>query len=64
MTLRILCDPATDAAYQRFSESPVVGSERVAPGVVLDDDSQGRMVGLEVLEARRQLPADALIASE
>ncbi len=64
MTIRMHYDQATDAAYLRFSASTVVESEEVAPGVVLDYDSDGRMVGMEVLDARRHLPADALAAAE
>jgi hypothetical protein len=36
----------------------------VSPGVVIDYDASGRMVGLEVLKARGKLPADALAAAE
>ncbi len=64
MTIRMHYDEATDAAYLRFSASPVVESEEVAPGVVLDFDATGRIVGMEVLEAQLHLPADALIAAE
>ena len=64
MTIRLHYDQETDAAYLRFSESAVVESEEVAPNVVLDYDSDGRMVGMEVLNARHRLPADALIAAE
>ena len=64
MTIRLHYDPATDAAYLRFSENSVSESEEVAKGVVLDYDADGRMVGMEVLEARRHLPADTLVAAE
>ena len=64
MTIRLHYDQDTDAAYLRFSQSAVVESEEVAPNAVLDYDSEGRMVGMEVLNARRQLPADALVAAE
>lgn len=57
-------DAAADAAYIRFSSAPVVESEEVAEGVILDFDAEGRIVGLEVLEARAHLPADALEAAE
>lgn len=64
MTIRFHYDPAADAAYLRFSAEAVVESEEVAPGVVLDYDANGRMVGMEVLRAREHLPADALVAAE
>lgn len=62
--IRLTFDPATDAAYLRFSTSAVLDSEEVADGVVIDYDADGRMVGIEVLEARKHLPADALAAAE
>lgn len=53
-------DVASDAAYLRFSGQRVVESEEVAPGVVLDFDARGRLVGLEVQHAADRLPPDAL----
>jgi uncharacterized protein YuzE len=53
-------DAAADAAYIRFSTEPVSESEEVATGIVLDYDHDGRIVGLEVLNARANLPAAAL----
>ena len=64
MTLRMHYDPETDAAYLRFSASAIIDSDEVAPGVVLDYDAEGRMVGMEVLQASLHLPKDALIAAE
>ena len=64
MSVNLHYDPATDAAYLRFSAQAVVDSEEVAPGVVLDYDADGRMVGMEVLQARTHLPPDALVAAE
>ncbi len=63
-SLHLHYDPKTDAAYLRFSAQAIVESEEVAPGVALDDDAVGRMVGMDVLQARTHLPPDALIAAE
>lgn len=64
MSVRLHYDAASDAAYLRFSQEPVIESEEVAPGLVLDFDSAGRLVALEVMQATRRLPKDALIAAE
>jgi uncharacterized protein YuzE len=64
MSINLHYDPETDAAYLRFSNQVVRESEEVAPGVVIDYDAEGRMVGMEVLEARSHLPPDALVAAE
>lgn len=53
-------DPAADAAYIRFSSEPVLESEEVSQGIVLDYDCDGHIVGMEVLNARTNLPAAVL----
>lgn len=57
--MKTLYDPEADALYVRFATAAVVESEEVAPGVVLDFDDEGRIVGLEVIEARKHLAAGA-----
>ncbi|HTI65911.1 MAG TPA: DUF2283 domain-containing protein [Caulobacteraceae bacterium] len=52
-------DPEADAVYIALSDSrPHEGSE-VAPGVVLDLDAEGRVVGIEVLNAKTTLAPGA-----
>jgi len=53
-------DPDVDALYMRFTKDKIVESEEVHPGVVLDFDSEGRIVAIELLDAKRQLPPTAL----
>jgi uncharacterized protein YuzE len=55
MSPTVKYDRDADAAYIRFSPDKVVESEEVADGVVLDYDSDGRIVGIEVQDARRHL---------
>lgn len=56
-------DPEVDAAYIRFSSEPVQESEEVSAGIVLDYDEAGHIVGMEVLDARRNLPPAMLTAA-
>ncbi len=42
----------------------MVENEDISEGVVLDFYQEGRMAGMEVLSARKHLPADALVAAE
>ena len=56
-------DPATDALYLRFADTPIEGSEEVAPGIVLDFDAEHRLVAIEVLNARRNLADGAVPAA-
>jgi uncharacterized protein YuzE len=60
MTPTIKYRPADNAAYIRFSSAKVLESAEVSPDVVFDFDAEGRIVGIELLDARSQLPADVL----
>lgn len=53
-------DAESNAAYIRFSDAKVESSEEVTAGVVLDYDTEGHIVGMELLNARAQLPIDVL----
>jgi uncharacterized protein YuzE len=54
--VRVRFDEQADALYVRLDESPVVESEEVRPGVVLDLDGRGEIVGIEILRVRQRLP--------
>ena len=47
MKLRI--DKESDALYLRLDDSPIVESEEVSPGVVLDYNESMEVVGVEML---------------
>jgi YD repeat-containing protein len=49
-----------NAAYIRLSRDKVLDSAEVAQDVVFDYDAEGRIVGIELLDARAQLSADLL----
>jgi uncharacterized protein YuzE len=55
----ITYDPDADAAYVTLSSAVVQDSAEVSPGVVLDYDDQGRVVGIELLNARKRLSPGA-----
>lgn len=54
--MKLHYDPTVDALYLRLSDDKIVESEEVRPGVVLDFDSQDRVVAVEILNVRRQFP--------
>ena len=58
MKLRV--DKEDDALYFRLDESAIVDSEEVRPGVILDFDEAGRVVGVEFLGIKERLPEDEL----
>ena len=60
MNPTVAYDPEANAAYIRFSAEPVEESEEVSAGIVLDYDAEGRIVGMEVLDARSHLSPQLL----
>lgn len=54
-------DPQTDAAYIRLSDHRVASTNALAAEIIADFDAGGRLVGLEILDARRLL-TPALLA--
>lgn len=54
--MRVRMDEAADALYIRLDESAIRESEEVSPGVVLDFDEIGRVVGIEIIDVRQKLP--------
>jgi uncharacterized protein YuzE len=61
--MKTLYDSEADALYVRFSETPIVESEEVSEGIVLDFDGEGRIVAIEVLDASKHLTAGAKFPS-
>jgi uncharacterized protein YuzE len=45
--------PETDSLYIELSEKPSVNSQEAAPGVVLDFDDEGYLVGLDLDHASK-----------
>ena len=42
-------DREADALYLRLDDSPIVESEEISPGVVLDYNESNEVVGVEIL---------------
>lgn len=51
--MKIEYDPASDALYVRLNDRPIVESEQIKPGIVLDYDDAGNVAGIEVLSASK-----------
>ena len=47
--MKLKVDRENDALYFRWDESPVIESEEVQPGVILDFNQEGHAVGVEIL---------------
>ncbi len=58
--IRLKMDRESDALYLRLDEAAIVESEEVEPGVILDFDQQGRVVGIEILALSTRTDPDKL----
>lgn len=58
--MRVEFDKEADAIYFRLDESRVEESEEVEPGVILDYDSEGRVVGVELLGVSKRASQEHL----
>lgn len=47
--MKLKIDKQNDALYFRLDESSIVESEEVQPGVILDFNAEGKVVGIEML---------------
>ena len=47
--MKLNVDKEADALYLRLDDSPIVESEEVSPGVVLDFNESKEVVGVEML---------------
>jgi uncharacterized protein YuzE len=56
--MKLEFDPQADAVYLELTDAEVEASQEVQPGIILDYDLEGRVVGIEVLyvSQRRSLP--------
>ena len=61
--MRITYDPEADALYIAFRKDPSVAeTHQVNDDISVDLDEQGRIVGLEVLFASKQIPRSELFS--
>jgi len=58
--MKVRIDTADDALYFELDDAEIVESEEVQPGVILDFDKDGRLVGIEILDLSRHLTPEKL----
>jgi uncharacterized protein YuzE len=58
--MKMTYDPQGDVAYVKLADGPVTESAEVVPGIVLDFDAAGRVLGIEALPASKVLAPGAL----
>ena len=62
--MKIQYYPETDSLYIDLSSRPSTDSVEVSPGVVLDYDRDGNLVGIDIDEASTKLEIKELIVSK
>jgi uncharacterized protein YuzE len=53
--VRVTYDPEVDVLRILLSDAPIEESDEDKPGVILDYDKDGNIVGLEILEASKRV---------
>lgn len=57
--MRTRYDSEADALYMRLADGPIVDSQEVNPGIVLDFDGDGRVVAIEILDVSEHVAKGA-----
>ena len=52
--MRVRVDHAADAVYLNLTDRAIKDSEEIADGIVVDYDDEGRIVGIEILDASKR----------
>jgi uncharacterized protein YuzE len=53
--MKVTYDPEVDVLRIVLSRAPIAESDEDKPGVILDYDAEGNIVGLEILNASRRV---------
>jgi len=56
--MKISYSPDTDSLYIDLSSRPSAESREISPGVVIDYDVEGNVVGIDIDQASRKLDLD------
>lgn len=53
--MKVRYDPEVDVLSIVLSDAPVEESDESKPGVILDYDSSGNVIGIEILDASKRM---------
>jgi len=53
--MKVTYDPEVDVLRILFSNSPIEESDGDKPGVIIDYDKDGNLVGMEILDASKRI---------
>ncbi len=52
--MKVEYDPTTDAMYIQLADAEVDRTEEIKPGIILDYDTAGNVLGIEVLSVSKR----------
>ena len=59
--MKVTYDPEVDVVRILFNSTPIEESDETKPGVVLDYDKDGNVVGMEILNASKRMENPRLV---
>ena len=59
--MKVTYDPEVDVVRILFNSTPIEESDETKPGVVLDYDKEGNVVGMEILNASKRMENPHLV---
>jgi uncharacterized protein YuzE len=59
--MRVRVDHAADAIYLNLTDRAIKEREEVADGIIVDYDDEGRIVGIEILDASKRTDDPAVL---
>ena len=58
--MKLTIDRDADALYLNPDETPAAESEEISPGVILDYNAEGKVVGIEMLHLSKRVSPEKL----
>ncbi|NIL98820.1 MAG: DUF2283 domain-containing protein [Planctomycetales bacterium] len=58
--MKLTIDRQADALYLDLDDSPAAESEEISPGLILDYNAEGKVVGIEMLNLSERVSAEKL----
>jgi uncharacterized protein YuzE len=58
--MKLTVDREADALYLDLDEAPATESEEISPGVILDYNAEGKVVGIEMLYLSKRVSPEKI----
>jgi len=55
--MKIKYDPKVDAMYIELTKGIYKGSRKVSESVLVDEDKNGKILGIEILDTKKTIPS-------